>query len=176
MKKILTLIPIIILGTFIAGIYGMIHDQISFTVSEEYFTKFKFEQFEIQNIPNRLGAAVVGFLATWWVGFTISLILGLVGLRFKDSPTMFKETFKSIGLTLLVAFGIALLGLLIGSILYNVEDKRNFEGWIIPEGVIDTRHFKIVGIMHFCSYLGGFIGLIVGVIRQFKRQKVLNNS
>ena len=173
MRKVLTLIPIIILGILTAGAYGMLHDQISYTVSEEYFTKFKFEQFEIQNTPNRIGASIVGFLATWWVGFPISIVLGLIGLRFKNSTTMFVETMKTIGLTLLVALITALFGLIIGAYFYNLEDTRNFEGWIFPEGVIDTRHFKIVGIMHSFSYLGGFIGLIVGIFRQIRRQNVL---
>lgn len=95
-NKIYTLIWIIILGSLIAGVYGIIHDQISYSVSEEYFTKFKFIQFGIQNLPNRIGAGIVGFLATWWVGFPIAMILGLLGLRFAENKIMFKETIKSL--------------------------------------------------------------------------------
>ena len=33
------------LGAVLAGCYGALHDQISYTISPEYFTKVKFEQF-----------------------------------------------------------------------------------------------------------------------------------
>jgi hypothetical protein len=66
-KKIGILILTIILTPILAGIYGILHDQISYSISPEYFTKFKFAQFEFgfmsQNQP-RLTASVVGFFST----------------------------------------------------------------------------------------------------------------
>ena len=66
------------LGALIAGIYGIIHDQITYRLSESYFTEFKFHQFASNDprslfTPNfayadRIFVAVIGFLATWWVG------------------------------------------------------------------------------------------------------------
>jgi hypothetical protein len=32
-------------GVLIAGVYGILHDQITFTISPEYFTEFKSAQF-----------------------------------------------------------------------------------------------------------------------------------
>jgi hypothetical protein len=32
---------------FIAGFYGIIHDHLSYAISPEYFTKFKFEQYRL---------------------------------------------------------------------------------------------------------------------------------
>lgn len=68
----------------IAAIYGMLHNQISYTFSEEYFTQFKFKQFGIPwayETP-RLGAAYVGALATWRMGIIVFIILGLLGFMF----------------------------------------------------------------------------------------------
>ena len=45
MRKILNFFLIILASILIAGIYGILHDQITYTISYEYFTLFKFEQF-----------------------------------------------------------------------------------------------------------------------------------
>ena len=47
MKKFLTLILIVIIAALTGGIYGAIHDQLTYTISPEYYTKFKFIQFEL---------------------------------------------------------------------------------------------------------------------------------
>jgi len=59
-----------LLGAVIAGGYGILHDQITYSISPEYFTKLKFEQFRWANygFPERVFVAEIGFLATWWVG------------------------------------------------------------------------------------------------------------
>src|SRR5262245_55465052 len=66
MKKLLTLFVLIVIAIFTAGVYGIVHDQISYTVSPEYFTKFKFEQFGLVDspLPDRVKAGIVGFLAS----------------------------------------------------------------------------------------------------------------
>jgi hypothetical protein len=51
----------------LAGVYGAVHNQISYTVCPEYFTKFKFIQFRLSDaLQSRQGAsffgAVVGIL------------------------------------------------------------------------------------------------------------------
>ena len=53
-------------GALIAGAYGILHDQITYTISPEYFTKLKFEQFHYANfgLPRRVFVGEVGFLAT----------------------------------------------------------------------------------------------------------------
>lgn len=84
--KISALLVIILVTPILAGIYGVLHDQLTYTISPEYYTKFKFYRFglaeegETYRYPERLGAALVGFLATWWTGIPIGIILGLTGL------------------------------------------------------------------------------------------------
>ena len=41
-QKLAVLILILIIAPIMAAVYGAIHDQLSFTISPEYFTKFKF--------------------------------------------------------------------------------------------------------------------------------------
>jgi len=59
-----------VLGALIAGCYGVLHDQITYSISAEYFTRLKFLQFHYADFrfPARVFVAEIGFLATWWVG------------------------------------------------------------------------------------------------------------
>ncbi len=56
------LIPVLfVIACLFAGSYGAVHNQISYTVAPEYFTQFKFHQFQIdEGAPERVGAAIVG--------------------------------------------------------------------------------------------------------------------
>ena len=79
MKKFALLILALLAMPLIAGLYGALHDQVSFTISPEYFTRFKYDQFGFD--PQWFGGdrhtvALIGFLATWWVGALIGLFLG----------------------------------------------------------------------------------------------------
>ncbi|HMN26482.1 MAG TPA: hypothetical protein PKE38_18390, partial [Ignavibacteriaceae bacterium] len=86
-RKILTIFLFGVMATVIAGFYGVINDQITFSISSEYYTKFKFIQFNLVNENNidkikfpRIFVAIVGFLATWWFGLVLGFILGLFNL------------------------------------------------------------------------------------------------
>ncbi len=61
------LFPVLLVaGCLICGLYGMLHNQISYTVAPEYFHAFKFDQFAIPNgLRNRIGASIVGWQASW---------------------------------------------------------------------------------------------------------------
>lgn len=105
-KKLGILIIIILLTPIIAGLYGVIHDQISFTISNEYYTKFKFDQFGVgPAVPYRLGVSYVGWMATWWMGVPLGVILGLIGFIHMDWKLMFNAYYKSLPWII----GIALL-------------------------------------------------------------------
>ena len=79
MRKVATLLLTMMLLPFIAGLYGALHDQLSFSISSEYFTRYEYLQFDIEPASfdgDRFTVAVIGFLATWWVGAFIGLFLG----------------------------------------------------------------------------------------------------
>lgn len=67
-------------GALIAGLYGIVHDQLTYTLSPEYFTLLKFRQFAWADFggPPRLLVAEIGFLATWWVGALAGWLIGRV--------------------------------------------------------------------------------------------------
>ena len=174
MKKFLTLILIIAIAPIIGGLYGILHDQLTYTISPEYYTKFKFYQFGLMDMGNeaifpnpRIEVSAVGFMATWWMGLPIGLILGLVGLIHKDHRQMLKVTMKAVLITVIVAFVTGLIGLAYGKLF--LADKG--VDWWLPENLIDTENFISVGSMHNFSYLGGLFGLIAGIIYSIKQKK-----
>ncbi|MDR2921283.1 MAG: hypothetical protein LBV72_18210 [Tannerella sp.] len=174
MKKMLTLFLIIAIAPLIAGFYGILNDQLTYTLSPEYYTKFKFYQFGLMDTSNeaifpnpRLQASIVGFLATWWVGLPIGIILGLIGLINKGYKRMLIITIKAMFVTIFVAFITGLIGLAYGK-LYLTNTGVN---WWLPENLIDKENFIAVGSMHNFSYIGGLVGLIAGIIYSIRQKK-----
>jgi len=168
MRKFLILLVIIGLAPLIGGLYGILNDQLTYTISPEYYTKFKFYQFGFMDMGNeaifpnpRIEVSAVGFLATWWMGLSIGIILGLVGLIHKNGKQMVYASLKAILVTVIVAFAIGLIGLAYGK-FYLANTGVN---WWFPENLIDKKNFIAVGSMHnFSYYLGGPIGVITGII------------
>lgn len=95
MLKFLNFFLIIIFSILVAGIYGIIHDQITYSISNDYFTLFKFQQFGISKSPLNIRAkvAIIGFLATWWVGLFLGIVYALLSL-FRNSKK-FKNYIES---------------------------------------------------------------------------------
>lgn len=171
MKKPILLILIVVLCPPLAGIYGILHDQFTYTISPEYYTKFKFYQFELADDSNsgeaifqnpRLAVAAVGFMATWWTGILIGLGIGLTGLFQPNAKTMLKSSIKGIAIAISLAATAGLIGLAYGS-LYLADTGVS---WWLPPNLIDKKNFITVGSMHNFSYWGAVIGLIGGIVYQ----------
>src|SRR5690606_9916526 len=123
--------------------------------------------------PNpRIEVSVVGFMATWWMGLPIGLILGLVGLVHKNNKQMFRATTGAIIVVVIVAFVTGLIGLAYGK-LYLANTEVN---WWLPDNLIDTKDFIAVGSMHNFSYLGGLTGLIAGIIYSIRQKRKFENE
>ena len=62
MTRLLLFLAYLLLAVATAGLFGALHDQISYTVAPEYFTRFKFIQFDLldERVPERLRVAAVG--------------------------------------------------------------------------------------------------------------------
>lgn len=176
-RKILTVFLVSIMAALLAGFYGMIHDQISYSISNEYYTKYKFIQFNLANENNvdkikfpRLFVALVGFLATWWFGLFLGFILGLFNLIQSSWQKLFKVSFKAILIVMIIAFVTGIVGLFYGFLFLSNESQSNFESWFIPKNLENFKNFVAVGSMHNFSYFGGILGLIVGIFYSYKNR------
>jgi hypothetical protein len=164
-KRWLTVFRIALACTVLAGVYGAVHDQISYTISPEYFTRMKFHQFRYANFgwPQRVFAAEVGFLATWWVGLIGGWILARLGLA------ELAEARK--GTAVLTAFamaaGMAVLTGAVGAGFGVVAARSDLAGWKEVQDaleLLDLPAFVIVAYLHAASYIGGLLGLVCAAV------------
>lgn len=164
-KKIVIYFLMFFFAAVIAAIYGVLHNQISYSFSPEYFTQFKFKQFGIPwayETP-RFGAAYVGALATWWMGVLVFILLGLFGFMFSTPLQMAKNLSESFLVVITVALTTGIAGLVYGYYQVNEQTVGEYMQWVKPE-VMNPIQFVRVGFMHNASYLGGLTGLFSGIL------------
>ena len=117
----------IFISIILAGLFGIIHDQITYTISPEYFSKFKYLQFNIgQAVPYRLGAIVIGFRATWWTGIFIGLGLSITGLVFPDHITMRKAITKALFIIFFITITVSFIGFLYGKFILTKKGEYTY--------------------------------------------------
>jgi hypothetical protein len=175
MKKFAVFSATIFISILLAGIYGILHDQITYAISPEYFTKFKYVQFGFE--PQWFGGhrqtvAVIGFLATWWTGLFVGMGLGLTALIFKDHKKMRKALQKAILVTFCFAILLGVLGFFYGRFVLT---KTGVDWWF-PDNLVDTNAFITVGSIHNFSYLGGLLGLVAGIYYLLRLNKQQNGG
>jgi hypothetical protein len=160
------MILVALIGGVIAGLYGIIHDQITYSISPEYFTKLKFEQFRYADLGlgDRVFVSTIGFLATWWVGFIAAWFLArrLIPNQPRDQAYQQIRT----GIVCIIAFGLS-FG--IGGYGYGLwrgpDADYSSWTWAVREFKIrDTWSFVRVAYIHNAGYLGGLIGLVVALV------------
>jgi hypothetical protein len=169
MEKLRTYLKFILLAIFAAGLFGVVHDQISYTVSPEYYTKFKFHQFNLLNtaIPERIRAAQVGFLASWWMGIPLGGLSGAAGFIHRTAAQTRRALLLSLPVVLCFALLFALGGLAYGVFNTTHFDLGTYRGWYIPAGIEHPRAFLCVAYMHNAAYLGGALAIPVAWIFHF---------
>ena len=166
----LNLLPAMIgyalLGSLVAGLYGIVHDQITYSISPEYFTRLKFAQFHYADfgLPSRCFVAEIGFLATWWVGFVAGWFLARMALPKWPAVEAHACILRGFGIMLACAFAASLVGFGLGLLRGANADYSVWQDFVQSRGVVDLPSFVCVAYIHNASYLGGFIGLIVALV------------
>lgn len=155
-----------LVGAVIAGMYGVVHDQVTYTIGPEYFTKFKFEQFHYlsQAQPVRLIVAEIGFLATWWVGFFAGWFMGRVTVP--RLPVAQAARLSLVGVIWIMAAALV-AGAIAGGLAPSTAGDARLAYWASEFktlGISDLPAFVRVGYIHNASYLGGLLGLIGSLI------------
>lgn len=173
MRKAFLIPPLLIIACLIAGSYGALHNQISYTVSPDYFHQFKFIQFNlIPELQSRLGASLVGFGASWWMGILMCPFLLPIGFKRLSSQQYFisiLQAFIVITVTALITGAIALLLAFIFVMPENVSTIAKYN-----QEINHPVAFIRAGVMHNFSYLGGFLGVLTS--RKFLKKQLTKNS
>lgn len=166
------LVALTLFGGLAAGLYGILHDQVTYTLSPEYFTRFKFDQFEYAdlNLGNRAFAGTIGFLATYWIGLMAGWVFGRLSIH---SPGTQPEPIR-VMLAFAMMLGTCIVFGFAGYIYGTLTWERSVEAWSDWAGgflVEDVGAFARVGHIHNMSYVGGVIGSIAAGIWIRKSQR-----
>lgn len=172
-SSIYKLIQIMLIAMVIGSIYGVLHDQFTYTICPAYYTEFKFFQFGIFNYDQpiqlkhpRIWVSLVGLLSTWWFGLLLGFVIGLLDLFYSSQAYTIRLALKAIGINLVIALLTGLVGFIYGKFI--LQEAPIY--WNIPHSVVDVKRFIVVGTMHNFSYVGGGIGLVVALL--YKRNQL----
>lgn len=160
------LLMLALIGSLIAGCYGVIHDQITYTLAPEYFAKFKFEQFAYANpgAGDRTFVLGIGFLAAWWVGMIAGWVLGRLTISPAGALLPTPRLLPLFAIILVFAAASGVFGFIWGSITWG-SAETSWGMWRASHGIENLPAFVRVGHIHNFGYLGALVGLIVaGVI------------
>lgn len=159
MGKFPTFFALLLLSAVAAAIFGALHNQLSYTVGPTYFTDFKFIQFNIaEALPHRIGAAIVGIKASWWMGVLVGLPAFLFGLFTVPTPrTYLAAGLGAITLVVVLATFGALAGLLGGII---ADTTGLLDPYLAFRDGPTRSDFLRAGFMHDASYLAGALGAL----------------
>lgn len=149
-------------GALAAGGFGILHDQITYTLSPEYFTQMKFEQFRGADFgfPDRIFVAEIGFLATWWVGWIAAWFLARIAIPRFANPE--KQVVRAIIAIMGVTLAFGVLGYFLGP---TVCAKRfEWDSALESMAVRDMRAFYQVAGIHLGSYAGAILGWILMMV------------
>lgn len=164
------------IGALIAGVYGILHDQVTYSISPEYFKRMKFQQFHYADFgwPERVFVAEIGFLASWWVGLFAGWILARVAARHVGPRKML--ALGSCGFVWVIAFALATASgaFVYGWFCHPSPDTSGLAALGFTLGVSDIPAFVRVAYIHNATYFGGLLGTIVAAI--MIRQKALRLS
>ncbi len=167
-----------------AVLYGILNDQVTITLSPEYFTVFKRQQFGLlleamglMDAPPRLQAMAIGTAATWWFGLFLGVIVSLFGTLGRAPSLTTRGFIRVIGLVLAVA---AMISVLFGAAGYVLAPRipgfgtaSIVENWPFLHGIREQRRAFAVGFWHDEAYLGGVVGTVVACVyvRRWRRRQ-----
>jgi hypothetical protein len=150
----LALFPLLLAAACVtAGLYGALHNQLSYTVSPEYFHEIKFRQFSTPPwLHGRAGASLVGWHASWWMGALIGVPVLIVGLILPGERAYLTRSLAAFGVVAATALVVG-----VGALAYAC---LSFPG--PDDGPLTDAEAGLAraGFMHDCSYLGGFLGIL----------------
>ncbi|UWY26378.1 hypothetical protein N4T20_11710 [Flavobacterium sp. TR2] len=167
MKKAIVFVSSIFLSIFIATLFGVLHNQFTYTISDEFFTEYLFEKFGFveygRNTP-RLTASIIGVWSVWWIGLSAGFIFSFIGFFSGNTKEMIKSISTAIIIMLAVTIIIGLLGLCYGFLGFSSLEST----CCFPLQIENVKNLIAVSEMHKFSYAGGAIGGIFGIFWHIK--------
>jgi hypothetical protein len=152
-------VALLILAPVIASFYGFIHDQITFSISEEFFTKFRFLNYDFPHAWHpRARAGMIGILNAWKTGIPFGIILTAVGSIHKNTRKLLFYTLYTFALTFVMSLLFSIIAANISVPADVIASKES-----LPENILDPIAFQRVVQINNFGYVGGIIGMLLGV-------------
>ena len=163
-------IALLIVAPMMAGLYGFIHDQITYSISEEFFTKFRFNDYDFPHAWHpRARAGMIGILNAWKTGIPFGIVLTAVGRIHMNTRKLLMYTFYTYLLTFLMSFAFSVTAAYMPITSDIMALKLS-----LPANILDPIAFQRVVQINNFGYVGGIIGMLLGVglhILLYKRDK-----
>ena len=159
------MLKISLLGAVFAGVYGVLHNQITFTISNEYFLKIKYLQFDYLNFggSDRVRISIIGFFAACWAG----LLSGWFLSRWFLPHGSLAKASRKIFLSSIIVFATSLVSATVGGayIFFRREsiDYSNWNQLINYYNIEGKSAFINVAYIHNGSYLGVLFGMLIAI-------------
>ena len=149
-------------GSIIAGGYGIAHDQVTYSISPEYFTHFKFHQFHYLDLtqPHRLIVGEIGFLATFWVGLFSAWFMARITLPHESLPNAARRCAIGVGMIVAAAITGGIVGNALAPSDLDSPSAECFNDLMLQLEILDRHAFARVGSIHNGGYAGALVGLI----------------
>jgi hypothetical protein len=157
------LLAFTVAGALVAGCYGVLHDQITFSIGPEYFRNFKFHQFHFADLGwgECVFVSLIGFLATWWVGAIGGWILARRILSTCPRRTAYRRICAGFLILFAAAASAGLLGYLYGLVRGPNGDYSAWQLTLERYQVTDAWPFMRVAYIHNAGYIGALVGLLL---------------
>ena len=172
MAKPIQFVLLLLLACTTAGIFGALHNQLSYSIGPSYFHDFKFIQFAVApDLQSRIGASLVGWRSSWWMGLLIGIpAFGLAMVLVPRQHTVLL-CIGALFLALFCAVIGALTGILLGFVADDITVLKDAMA-SMPEDV----GFRRAALMHEGSYRGAQIGGLIALWTIWRARRKLNQT
>jgi hypothetical protein len=163
--RIFIYLSLVIIAPLLAAVFGFIHDQITYSICPEFFQKIRFDNYP--DLPegwhDRTKAGMIGVLNSWKIGIPLGLLLTAVATIHKKLERILSYTLTTYGMTIIITFISVMVGLFTSEAL-----PKN---WTPLEGINDQLGlYKVMNMNNF-AYMGGVIGMFLGLTYHLFRYK-----
>lgn len=166
LRQLPAMLTIATFGAVAAAVYGVVNDQITYTISPEYFTRLKFEQFAWADLglPRRVFVAQIGVLASWGVGLVGGWFVARAAVDSEMNVIHRPLVARAFAIVAVVTLASGLLGWMLGRVVVATTDLAPWQVYRDSLRLRDLPSFVVVAYIHNTTYLGAAVGIIAAVL------------
>lgn len=169
LKHLRMMLGVSLCGGMLGGVYGSVHDQVTYSISPEYFTRLKFAQFHYLDFgfSDRVLVAEIGFVSAGAMGLLAGWFLSRIALPKWDELVAVRKCLVDLCVVFLFAMLATPAGYVLGRVVF--QDTEWLRSICQSLGVVERADFIAVACIHYASYAGGLLGLVVAFVMMRKQ-------